>query len=468
MNMTPTLDTPRYSKTRRLLALGFSTVLGLSSLQMLAQAPAAAPAPAAAAGGAAGRVGAGGAGLATGSARGGAAVVSPEVNTKDRTITFRFRANNAQSVILRGEIDGKDHPMTKDANGIWAVTVGPLNPDTYNYQFNVDGIIAMDPGNPYVKLGFGTFPPASMVELPGNGLMFDDTKDVPHGQVRLVTYHSKSMGGMARTMWVYTPPGYEKGSTKYPVFYLLHGSGNTDSSWFLTGRENTIMDNLIAEGKAKPMIIVNPFGYARVGIGTGPDANYTDPNAPVGRAGGGGGGGAAAAPAAPVAGAGNTAAAPAPGGRGGAAIVPNAQPTDPFSKDLLTDIIPYIESNFRVIKNADNRALGGLSMGGGQTISIGMPNTDVFHSLVVMSAGSANADVRFPAFFDAKVTNKKMKLLWVGIGGDDPGVTNAKALDAALTKAGLKHEPIWLLPGTRHEWPVWRHALFEVAPKLFR
>jgi len=307
------------------------------------------------------------------------------------------------------------------------------------------------------------------VELPGNGLMFDDTKDVPHGQVRLVTYHSKSMGGMARTMWVYTPPGYEKGSTKYPVFYLLHGSGNTDSSWFLTGRENTIMDNLIAEGKAKPMIIVNPFGYARVGIGTGPDANYTDPNAPVGRAGGGGGGGAAAAPAAPVAGAGNTAATPAPAaGRGGPAIVPNAQPTDPFSKDLLTDIIPYIESNFRVIKNADNRALGGLSMGGGQTISIGMPNTDVFHSLVIMSAGSANADVRFPAFFDAKVTNKKMKLIWVGIGADDGGVTNAKALDAALTKAGLKHEPIWVLPGTRHEWPVWRHALFEVAPKLFR
>jgi enterochelin esterase-like enzyme len=465
------MSTPSHVKSRRLLALFCSSLISFATIDALAQAPAA-PAPA--------RAGAAGGGaLNVGSARGGGTVNSPEVNVKERTITFRFRAPNAQTVTLIGEIDGKDHPMTKDANGIWSVTVGPLAPETYNYQFEVDrqgatrGVVAMDPGNPYVKLGFGTFPPASMVELPGDGLMFDDTKNVPHGQVRLVTYHSSSMGGMARTMWVYTPPGYEKGSTKYPVFYLLHGSGNTDSSWFLTGRENTIMDNLIAEGKAKPMIIVNPFGYARTGIGTGPDATYTNPNAPVGRGGGGGGGGAAAAPAtaaaapaANVPGAGNTAATPA--GRGGAPIVPNAQPTDPFSKDLLNDIIPYIESNFRVIKNADNRALGGLSMGGGQTISIGMPNTDIFHSLVIMSAGSANADTRFPAFFDAKVTNKKMKLIWVGIGGDDGGVNNAKALDAAMTKAGLKHEPIWILPGYRHEWPVWRHALHNVAPLMFR
>jgi enterochelin esterase-like enzyme len=459
------MSTPSHSKSRRLWALVCSSLLALASLDALAQAPAGGgAAPAGRGAGAGGGAGA----LGAGSARGGAAANSPEVNAKDRTITFRFRAPNAQSVVLRGEIDGKDHPMTKDANGIWAVTVGPLAPDTYNYQYNVDGVIAMDPGNPYVKLGFGAFPPASMVEMPGDGLMFDDTKDVPHGRVQLVTYHSKSMGGMARTLWVYTPPGYEKGSTKYPVFYLLHGSGNTDSSWFLTGRENTIMDNLIAEGKAKPMIIVNPFGYARTGIGTGPDKTYTDPNAPQGRGGAAGGGAAGrGGPAAPT-----TAAAPAanvPGaGRGGAAVVPNAQPTDPFSKDLLNDVIPFVEANFRTIKNADNRALGGLSMGGGQTISIGMPNPDVFHSLVIMSAGSTNADVRFPAFFDAKVTNKKMKLIWVGIGADDGGVNSAKALVTALEKAGVKHEPIWLLPGGRHEWPVWRHALLEVAPKLFR
>jgi enterochelin esterase-like enzyme len=463
MKMNPALLSPGQSTSRLLQALGFCSLLSLGTIESLAQVPAAPAAGRGAGGAAAG----GGATLNVGSARGGGTVNSPEVNVKDRTITFRFRAPNAQTVTLIGEIDGKDHPMTKDANGIWSVTVGPLVPETYNYQFEVDrvgatrGVVAMDPGNPYVKLGFGTFPPASMVELPGDGLMFDDTKNVPHGQVHLVTYHSKSMGGIARTLWVYTPPGYEKGSTKYPVFYLLHGSGNTDSSWFLTGRENTIMDNLIAEGKAKPMIIVNPFGYARTGIGTGQDQTYTDPNAPQGR-----GGNAAAA--APVAGAGATAATPAAAaGRGGPAAGTAAANT-PFAKDLLNDVIPFIESNFRAIKNADNRALGGLSMGGGQTIAIGMSNPDVFHSMVVMSAGSANADTQYPGFFDAKVTNKKMKLIWVGIGDADGGVNNAKALDAALTKAGIKHEPIWLAPGFRHEWPVWRHALYEVAPKMFR
>jgi enterochelin esterase-like enzyme len=140
-----------------------------------------------------------------------------------------------------------------------------------------------------------------------------------------------------------------------------------------------------------------------------------------------------------------------------------------FARDLLTDILPFIESNYRTIKNADGRALGGLSMGGGQTIAIGMSNPDIFHSLVIMSAGSANADTTYPSFFDAKVTNKKMKLIWMGTGSNDTGAVNGqKALSAALTKAGIKHEPMWMLEGGRHEWPVWRHALYEVAPKLFR
>ena len=159
--------------------------------------------------------------------------------------------------------------MTKNENGIWEVKIGPLAPDVYNYQFNVDGVVTMDPTNPSVKLGFGAFPPASMFEIPGDE--FDDARDVPHGTVRVETYHSKTLG-VPRTLWIYTPPGYERGNTRYPVFYLLHGAGNIDSSWMLTGRANYIMDNLIAEGKTKPMIIVNPLGYARMGIGTGPGA----------------------------------------------------------------------------------------------------------------------------------------------------------------------------------------------------
>src|SRR5205807_561536 len=160
------------------------------------------------------------------------------------------------------------------ATGIWSITIGPLAPDIYNYQFRVDavngqgGVIAMDPQNPSVKLGFGGFPPASFFEVPGSGLEFDDAKPVPHGTVHLETYASKAIGG-PRTVWTYTPPGYERGSTKYPVFYLLHGAGNSDSSWILTGRANYILDNLIAEGRARPMILVMPYGYSTTGMGTG-------------------------------------------------------------------------------------------------------------------------------------------------------------------------------------------------------
>jgi len=372
----------------------------------------------------------------------GTQVVSPEVNP-DKTVTLRFRAPNAKSVELIGEIEGKpSYPMTKDeATGIWSVTIGPLPHDVYNYQFRVDatngqgGVIAMDPQNPSVKLGFGGFPSASMFEIPGNGLEFDDAKDVPHGTVRLETYHSKSIGA-PRTLWVYTPPGYERGTTRYPVFYLLHGSGNIDSSWMLTGRANYIMDNLIAEGKARPMIIVNPLGYARAGVGTGPDR-------PQDMAAQGGGRGNP----------------PAPG-------TPAAQPGGLFGQDLLEDVIPYVEKNYRTLAGAENRALGGLSMGGGQTVQIGFTHPDTFHYLVIMSAGSqANPETTYADFFNGGY--KKLKLLWMGIGKDDNLVgPSAKTLDEALTKANIKHT--FQVGEGRHEWVVWRHHLHDVAPLLFK
>jgi enterochelin esterase-like enzyme len=353
-----------------------------------------------------------------------APLVSPEVRS-DGTITLRFRAPDARQVTVVGELDGKTYPMTKDASGVWSVTLGPWPHDVYNYQFNVDGVIAMDPANPSVKLGFGAFPPASMVEVPGRGLEFDDARPVPHGSVRMETYHSSTLG-VPRTLWVYTPPGYDGSTAHYPVFYLLHGSGNIDSSWMLTGRANLIMDNLIAEGRARPMIIVNPFGYARQGVGLGPELATT------------------AAPAA----------APAP-------------QDSPFAKDLLQDVIPFIERTFRTLPGAENRALGGLSMGGGQTVAIGFAHPDLFRSLVIMSAGSNNADQLYPAFFDAPRTNQQIKLLWMGVGKDDTLVgASAKALDAALTAKGINHT--FRLTEGRHEWVVWRHHLNEVAPLLFR
>jgi enterochelin esterase-like enzyme len=355
-------------------------------------------------------------------------LVSPQVNP-DKTFTVRFRAPNAKEVTVVGEIDGKPHPMTKGDDGVWTVTIGPLPHDVYNYQFNVDGIIAMDPANPSVKLGFGAFPPANLVEIPGDGLEFDDAKPVPHGSIRVETYHSKAVGA-PRTLWVYTPPGYDRGNTRYPVFYLLHGAGNIDSSWMLTGRANYIMDNLIAEGKAKPMILVNPLGYARQGVGLGPEPASAPPPAGGGGAGQAGGG--------------------------------------PFGKDLIEDVIPFVEKTFRTLPGADNRALGGLSMGGGQTVAVGFSHPELFHSLVIMSAGSNNADTAYPDFFkDPAATNKQLKLLWMGIGKDDNLTgASAKALDATLTAKGIKHT--FVLGEGRHEWVVWRHHLNEVAPLLFR
>jgi enterochelin esterase family protein len=391
--------------------LASAGILGICTFTAFAQAPAAGQAPAPQAG------------------RGGArppAIVSPQVNA-DRTLTLRFRAPNAKEVSVIGEIDGKPHPMTKGDDGVWTATIGPLAPDVYNYQFNVDGVVAMDPANPSVKLGFGAFPPANLVEIPGDGPQFYDAKPVPHGSVRVETYNSTTVGA-PRTLWIYTPPGYDRGNTRYPVFYLLHGSGNIDSSWMLTGRANLIMDNLIAEGKTKPMIIVNPLGYARQGVGLGPEATVT------------------AAPAGPG------------GAAGGGA----------FGKDLLEDVVPFVEKTFRTLPGADNRALGGLSMGGGQTAAIGFSHPDLFHYIVIMSAGSGNAAETYPDFFNnAAATNKKIKLLWMGVGKDDTLVgAGAKALDESLTAKGITHT--FKLTEGRHEWVVWRHHLNEVAPLLFR
>ena len=364
-----------------------------------------------------------------GGGRGGPPVVSPEVSA-DKTITFRFRAPNAKEVTLIGELDGKTYPMTKGENGIWTVTIGPLAPDVYNYQFNADGVIAMDPVNPSVKLGFGGFPPANMVEVPGDE--FDDAREVPHGSVRMETYHSKTLG-VPRTAWIYTPPGYDRGTMRYPVLYLLHGAGNIDSSWMLTGRANYILDNLIAEKKAKPMIIVTPLGYARMGVGTGPERPVI--GAPV--------------PGAPP---------PAPTAQLGGGLV---------GKDLIGDLIPFVEANFRALKDPANRGIGGLSMGGGHTANISFANPKLFGYVAIMSAGANNADQNYPEFFkNADAINKQFKLLWIGVGKDDFALNGSRALSELLTKSNIKHT--YRVTEGRHEWVIWRHHLHEFAPMLFK
>jgi enterochelin esterase family protein len=193
---------------------------------------------------------------------------SPDVQA-NRTITFRYFAPAAQKVTVSGELGGRTYEMKKDGAGLWSATTDVLAPDIYTYTFNVDGIPVLDPRNTNTKYGYGMFGPSSVVEVPGDGPMFYDIKPVPHGAVRIQPYVSKSLGGLGRTAWIYTPPNYDQGSN-FPVLYLLHGGGDVESGWTMIGRANLILDNLIAEKKVAPMVVVMPLGHAIESFWTGP------------------------------------------------------------------------------------------------------------------------------------------------------------------------------------------------------
>jgi enterochelin esterase-like enzyme len=372
----------------------------------------------------------------------GPAVVSPDVGA-DRTITLRLYAPNAKAVVANGELDGKPHPLTKDDNGVWSVTVGPLAPDIYTYSFNVDGVTALDPRNANTKYGYGAFGPVSIVQVPGDGPQFYDVKPVPHGEVRIRPYVSKTTG-LGRTAWVYTPPDYDRGKD-YPVLYLLHGAGDIESGWTMIGRANNILDNAIAEGKAKPMVVVMPLGHAIQSFWTGPAKQAPDPVM-----GAIAGGSLDEIITAMMSG----------DGKGG---------LSPATRDLVEDVMPMIERTYKVSKRPDDRAIAGLSMGGGQSINVAFSRPELFRYVVLMSpAASASIERIYPTFLEnAATANKQFKLFWVGVGKDD-GLTGPgdKAFVEALNKHGIKHT--FRLTEGRHEWTVWRQYLNEVAPLLFR
>jgi enterochelin esterase-like enzyme len=363
----------------------------------------------------------------------GSLVISPEVGT-DRSITFCYTAPNAKEVIVSGELDGKTYPMKKDEKGIWSVTVGPLPPDIYTYSFSVDGVTALDPRNANTKYGYGGFGAVSVVQVPGDGPQFYDVKPVPHGVVRFHPYVSKSLG-VNRTVWIYTPPGYEKGKN-FPVLYLIHGGGDIESGWTLIGRANNILDNLIAEGKARPMVVVMPLGHTIQSFWTGPARNAA--GADTGFGGGGAPGGAA-----------------------------SVQGLGLFGKDLLEDVMPLVEKEYKVSKKAEDRAIAGLSMGGGLTMNVGFNRTDLFRYIIIMSSGGQNADSSYPQFFkNADATNKQLKLLWIAVGKDDFALSGSKTLDELLTSKGINHTH--RVTEGRHEWTIWRYHLREFAPLLFK
>jgi enterochelin esterase family protein len=382
---------------------------------------------------------------------GGPQYVSPDVGA-DRAITFRYVAPNARQVTVSGELDGKPHPMTKGENGMWTTTVGPLPPDIYTYSFNVDGVVTLDPANPNTKYGYGRFGAVSIVQVPGDGPAFYDVKPVPHGEVRIRPYVSKTMG-VSRTLWVYTPPNYDRGSN-FPVLYLFHGGGDIESGWTMIGRASNILDNLIAEGKARPMVVVMPLGHAVQSFWAGPAR--PSPNAPPP-----GGGRAQPSPSASAGPAGATAS-----GRAGA--TPGPVGLNLFGRELVEEVMPLVEQTYKVSKRPEHRAIGGLSMGGGLTMNVAFNRPNLFGHVIIMSSGGQNAEASYPGFFkNAAAINKQFKLFWIAIGKDDALVGGgSKALTDALTKAGITHT--YLVTEGRHEWTVWRHHLREFVPLLFK
>lgn len=353
-----------------------------------------------------------------------ARLVSPEVHA-DRKVTFRVSAPKATEVTVRGDwTAGPPVKLAKDEKGIWSVTVGPLAPDFYSYAFTVDGVRTLDPVNPTVKPGLTSLD--NMFFLAGPEADFQDNKPVPHGDVRAVWYQSGTLG-QQRRMHVYTPPGYDAGGDKYPVFYLLHGGGDEDSGWSTVGRAGFILDNLVAAKKAKPMIVVMPNGSL-----------------------------------------------PRPAVAPGAKLDPKemAALQDRFTNELLKEVVPHVEKHFRVKSGPENRALAGLSMGGGQTTRVLTTHPDQFGYVAIWSAGLFGGDpVAFEkqneAFLkNAAAVNKSVKLLEVTVGDKDFALAGSKALSEVLGKHGIKHE--LRVTGGGHTWINWRQYLNELAPKLFR
>lgn len=338
-------------------------------------------------------------------------VVSPEVHA-DRRVTFRLRAPQAREVSVSGEWAGGGRAaMTRDESGLWSVTIGPIEPDLYGYGFTVDGVGMLDPSNTFVKPMRSQR--TSVLEVLADKPTLQDFQDVPHGAVHVHAYRSKAVG-VVRRLHVYTPPGYDKNpSARFPVLYLFHGSGDNDATWTALGRAHFILDNLIAQGKAKPMVVVMTDGHAA-------------PNTPEAR------------------------------GRN----------TETFSRDLLGDVMPMVEASYRVKNDRLSRAIVGLSMGGGQSLTVGLNHLDLFAWVGAMSSAINAPEQTFAtALSDAKATNAKLKLFWMAIGKDDFLLKTNQQFDELLTAKGIKHT--FKLTEGNHSWPVWRRYLVEFAPLLF-
>jgi enterochelin esterase-like enzyme len=410
---------------------------------------------------------------------------------EDSRVTFQFRAPDAQKVQVALVTPGQNSltplpfDMVKNDNGVWTYTTkDPQSPGYHNYWMLVDGATVLDPGT-NAFIGYSHM--CNGFEIPEPGVTFYDLKDVPHGSVLIKNYFSRTSNSWRR-IFVYTPPDYDKDIEKrYPVLYLQHGSGEDERVWIEMGRTNLIIDNLLAEGKVKPMIVVMETSTVGGSGGAGRGAGR------------GFGGGAGAGRGAPGAGApvGRGAGAGA-GRRGGFGGMMGGMGGGSYGQLMINDLIPWVDSNFRTLTDKDNRAMAGLSMGGMITASITMTNLDKFSYIGLFSGGAAlgggfggfggrggrggaaAATQTQPAVLDLQTIyngamadpaefNKKVKVLFMSFGTEPP-LENPEGLkrhQEQLIAAGIKNSYIYLSPGTTHEWQTWRRSLYSFAQLLF-
>jgi len=351
----------------------------------------------------------------------GASVISPEVHS-DRRVTFRVSAAGAAEVLLAGGplqlgYQGGERKFSKGADGVWTLTVGPVTPNMYVYKLIIDGATVPDPNN--TMAGVGDQPPYSMLVVPGDGPAYYDAKRVPHGTVTRHVYHSAVTGG-EREMYVYAPPGYSP-KKKYPVLYLFGGSGEMAGNWAIEGRANFILDNLLAEGKAKPMLIVMANNQM---VHRG-DPAFREKGPGL------------------------------------------------LERDLREQVIPLIDKTYSTVKSPRGRAMAGLSMGGGHTQTVGFRSLDLFGSFGILSAGNRETETHSAAFLNDAEVNKKVDYLLVGQGTFEPkGMGPTGAGTAALKAALEKHKVRFVYyegGGGAHDWATWRHLLgVKLLPELWR
>jgi enterochelin esterase-like enzyme len=352
----------------------------------------------------------------------------PRVHS-DRRVTFRLQAPEAKKVQVRL---GNTYDMTRSEDGVWSVTIPPQVPGFHYYYLVIDGVQVNDPAS---ETFYGVSRESSGIEIPETGVDYYDVKDVPHGEVRQFRYYSKVTESWRRA-FVYTPPGYDNVRTRYPVLYLQHGGGEDERGWVVQGRADIILDNLIAEKKAVPMIIVMDKGYA---VAAGEAPYVRKPGEPF--------------------------------------DMRRASSLPAFENVVINDLIPAIDRHYRTLADRDHRAMAGLSMGGGQTFEIVLHNLDKFAYVGGFSGvpgGNGGPVVNTKTAFggvlaDAQAFNKRMKLVWIGTGTAEPAAMykGMQGFREAITRAGIQHV-YRESEGTSHEWLTWRRDLNDFAPRLFQ